>query len=68
MHRNAPTVSLYGGLTGERITLGHRRIGFGIVPQGWNPPAFDVPRFLRSLSRYGTEEDKRMVRESDHAV
>lgn len=50
------------------LTLGHRRIGFICGP--WTLKSARIRRtaFLRSLSAYGIDEDKRLVEEGDHTV
>jgi len=49
-------------------SLGHRRIGFISGP--WELKSARIRRtaFLRSLSAYGIDEDKRLVEEGDHTV
>lgn len=50
------------------VTLGHRRIGFVSGPQDLKSAQIRRLAFLRSLSRYGIDEDHRLVVEGDHKV
>ena len=50
------------------LALGHRRIGFISGPLGLKSARIRRSAFLRSLSRYGIDEDKSLVDEGDHTV
>lgn len=50
------------------LSLGHRRIGFLSGPLGLKSAGIRRSAFLRSLSGYGIDEDKRLVEEGDHTV
>lgn len=50
------------------LSLGHRRIGFISGPLGLKSARIRRTAFLRSLNRYGIDEDKRLVEEGDHTV
>jgi DNA-binding LacI/PurR family transcriptional regulator len=50
------------------LSLGHRRIGFISGPLDLKSARIRRSAFLRSLSRYGIDEDKRLVEEGDHTV
>ena len=50
------------------LSLGHRRIGFISGPQGLKSARIRRSAFLRSLRRYGIDEDKRLVGEGNHTV
>lgn len=50
------------------LSLGHRRIGFISGPLSLKSARIRQTAFLRSLTRYGIDEDKRLVGEGDHNV
>ena len=50
------------------VALGHRRIGFISGPLGLKSARVRRSAFLRALSRYAIDEDKRLVEEGDHTV
>ncbi len=50
------------------LQLGHRRIGFIGGPSALKSARIRRTAFLRSLTRYGIDEDKRLVEEGDHTV
>jgi LacI family transcriptional regulator len=50
------------------LSLGHRRIGFISGPLDLKSARIRRSAFLRSLSRYGIDEDKRLVEEANHTV
>src|ERR1022692_1599322 len=50
------------------MSLGHRRIGFISGPWALKSARIRRTAFLRSLSAYGIDEDKRLVEEGDHTV
>jgi len=50
------------------LSLGHRRIGFISGPWALKSARIRRTAFMRSLSAYGIDEDKRLVEEGDHTV
>jgi DNA-binding LacI/PurR family transcriptional regulator len=50
------------------LSLGHRRIGFVSGPPALKSARIRRSAFLRSLSRFGINEDKRLVAEGDHSI
>jgi LacI family transcriptional regulator len=50
------------------LSLGHERIGFVSGPLGLKSARIRWSAFLRSLGRYGIDEDQRLVEEGDHTV
>ncbi len=50
------------------LQLGHRKIGFISGPPALKSARIRHTAFLRSLTRYGIDEDKRLVEEGDHTV
>ena len=50
------------------LALGHRRIGFISGPLTLRSARIRRSAFLRSLSRYGVEEDELLVQGSDHTI
>ena len=50
------------------LSLGHRRIGFISGPQALKSARIRSSAFLRSLGRYGIDEDKRLVGEGNRTM
>ena len=50
------------------LSLGHRRIGFISGPPGLRSASIRRGAFLRSLNRFGIDQDRRLVAEADHTV
>ena len=50
------------------LSLGHRRIGFISGPLALKSARIRRSAFLRALSRYGIDQDKRLIEEGDHTV
>jgi len=50
------------------LSLGHRRIGFVSGPLGLKSARIRRSAFLRLMSQYGIDEDKRLLEEGDHTV
>ena len=50
------------------LSLGHRRIGFISGPQALKSARIRSSAFLRSLGRYGIDEDKRLVGEGNRRM